>query len=207
MEGILNYKLFLLSSLMIVAIPGQDFLYVMSRGMALGKKAGVISAIGISIGLMVHTLLAAFGLSILVQTSAVAYTVIQYCGAAYLVYLGIKTLRSKGELNGATPTKVNSKNIFIQGILTNVFNPKAILVFIAFLPQFVDVHLSNPVSQLLFLGVTLSVVAVAWFSLVGYFSGFIGTVIKKNKSIQIVIRILSGSVLIGLGIRLAMQKK
>ncbi len=207
MEGILNYKLFLLSSIMIVAIPGQDFLYVMSRGMALGKKAGVISAIGISAGLMVHTLLAAFGLSVIIQTSAVAYMLIQYFGAAYLVYLGVKTLRTKGELNAEKPTKVNSKNIFMQGVLTNVFNPKAVLVFIAFLPQFVDVHLSNPVSQLLFLGVTLSVVAVAWFSLVGYFAGFIGTFIKKNKSIQNVIRILSGSVLIGLGIRLAMQKK
>jgi threonine/homoserine/homoserine lactone efflux protein len=207
MEGIVNYKLFLLSSIMIVAIPGQDFLYVMSRGIALGKKSGIISAVGISAGLIVHTLLATFGLSVLIQTSAVAYIVIQYCGATYLVYLGIKTLRNKGVLNAEKPSNINGKNIFMQGVLTNVFNPKAILVFIAFLPQFIDVDLLNPTRQLLFLGATLSLVAVAWFSLVGYFAGFIGAFIKKNKSVQNVARILSGSVLIGLGIRLAMQKK
>jgi threonine/homoserine/homoserine lactone efflux protein len=206
MEGILNYKMFLLSSFLIVAIPGQDFFYVTTRGMYLGKKAGLISAAGISAGLMVHTLLAAFGLSIIIQTSAVVYTAIQYCGSAYLIYLGIRTIVSKEE-HVEKQNNISTGNIFTQGILTNVFNPKALLVFIAFLPQFIDVGLSKPAGQFVFLGITLSLIAMVWFCLIGYFAGAIGSIMKNNKYVQKVVKILSGSILIVLGVRLSIQEK
>jgi len=207
-EGIINYKLFLLASFAIVALPGQDFLYVTTRGIALGKRAGVISACGISIGLLVHTLLAALGLSIIIQASTTIYSAIQYFGAAYLIFLGAKTFLSKGTLYTDTKeTTINTKSIFMQGILTNIFNPKAILVFIAFLPQFIDEKLQRPVMPLLFLGFTLCVIAVLWFSLIGYFAGAIGAAIRVNKLAQRIIRGVSGSILILLGIRLAMQEK
>jgi threonine/homoserine/homoserine lactone efflux protein len=208
MNSIQNFDLFLLSSFLIIALPGQDFIYVTTRGVALGKKAGVLSAIGISVGLLVHTLLAACGLSIILNASEVAYRIIQYMGAAYLVYIGVQTLRSKDEMfTWQEVREVRAQDIFLQGILTNVFNPKALIVFVAFLPQFIDMKVSGSMTPFFILGGTLALIAIIWFSIVGLFAGMIGVFVKTNKYFQRVIKYAAGSILIGLGIRLALEKK
>jgi threonine/homoserine/homoserine lactone efflux protein len=208
MNSIQNFDLFLLSSFLIIALPGQDFIYVTTRGVALGKKAGVLSAIGISVGLLVHTLLAACGLSIILNASEVAYRIIQYMGAAYLVYIGVQTLRSKDEMFiSQEVVEVRAQDIFLQGILTNVFNPKALIVFVAFLPQFIDMKVSGSMTPFFILGGTLALIAIIWFSIVGLFAGMIGVFVKTNKYFQRVIKYAAGSILIGLGIRLALEKK
>ena len=205
LDGVINYELFLLSSFLIIAIPGQDFFYVMTRGMHLGKRAGLV-AVGISFGLMIHTLLAALGLSIIIQSSTVVYALIQYCGSAYLIYLGVRTLMSKEEQNTIKPITISRRNIFVQGVLTNLFNPKALLVFLAFLPQFVAKDYVYPTRPLVLLGITLSLLALAWFCLIGYFAGAIGSLIKNNKQFQVIVKMLSGSILVALGVRLSLQK-
>jgi threonine/homoserine/homoserine lactone efflux protein len=147
MVGILNLPLFIFTSIIIIVAPGPDFIYVTTRGVAQGKKAGTVSALGISVGLLIHTLLAAFGLSAIIQASGIAYLMIKYIGAGYLLFLGIKTFVTRSQLSNRNEEKEDKTNIFRQGILTNVFNPKAIVTFMAFLPQFVDIHISHPIVQ------------------------------------------------------------
>jgi threonine/homoserine/homoserine lactone efflux protein len=207
MGGIVNFQLFIISSIIIIMAPGPDFIYVTTRGVSEGSKAGLISAFGISAGLLVHTLFAAFGLSAIIQASRIAYLVIKYLGAAYLIYIGVKALTSKNNAKESKNKKIyKSGNIFKQGILTNVFNPKAIVTFMAFLPQFVNVHISHPISQFILLGVILAAIAIIWFGIVGYFAGFFGSAIKRSNLIQSAIKYISGSIMILLGLRLAIKR-
>jgi threonine/homoserine/homoserine lactone efflux protein len=205
-DGIINLPLFVISSVIIIIAPGPDFIYVTTRGVYEGHKAGVISAFGISIGLVIHTLFAAFGLSAIIQASSIAYLVLKFLGAGYLVYLGVKTLISKSKPGSNIAPLNNRRSIFQQAILTNVFNPKAIITFMAFLPQFVNMRIHNPIGQFIFLGTILSVIAVLWFGIVGYFAGMIGGLIKRNRIFQNVIKNISGTIMIALGLRLALKK-
>jgi threonine/homoserine/homoserine lactone efflux protein len=206
MDGIIHLPLFLISSVLIVMAPGPDFIYVTTRGVAEGSKAGVLSALGISTGLLIHTMFAAFGLSALIQSSMAAYMVIKFLGAGYLIYLGIKALLSRSDLNNITLHPAKKTGVFNQGVLTNVFNPKAIVTFVAFLPQFVDETIVNPISQFFELGIMLSFIAVAWFGVIGFFAGLIGEYIKRNSFVQKTIKYLSGTVMIALGLKAALNK-
>ena len=207
MDGIINFQLFIITSTILIMAPGPDFIYVTTRGIADGNRAGVLSAFGISAGLLVHTLFAALGLSAVIQTSRVAYLIIKYLGAAYLLFLGIKSMLSKS--NGSAQANATYKpgSAFQQGILTNVFNPKAIITFMAFLPQFVRADISHPIFQFTLLGLTLAVIAAMWFAVVGYFAGFFGNILRQNRVIQQGIKYVSGSVMILLGLRLAIKRE
>ncbi|MEJ2055601.1 MAG: LysE family translocator [Calditrichaceae bacterium] len=187
--------------------PGPDFIYVTTRGIADGNKAGILSALGVSVGLLIHTMFAAFGLSAIIQTSRIAYLIIKYAGAAYLIFIGIKAIITKSEAKSSALPLLNKKSkIFKQAVLTNVFNPKAIVTFMAFLPQFVDVHVQNHMTQFLCLGCMFSAMAIIWFGLIGYFAGAAGGFLKRNKYVQNVMRYISGTIMIALGLRLAVNK-
>jgi threonine/homoserine/homoserine lactone efflux protein len=205
--GINHFALFIITSIIIIVAPGPDFLYVTTRGVSQGKKAGTISAAGVGVGLLIHTLLAAFGLSAIIQTSRIAYLGIKYIGASYLIYLGIRALMTKNNLLSDTSRINTGKGVFHQGVLTNVFNPKAIITFMAFLPQFVDMKIIHPIEQFLFLGIIFSSLAVVWFGFVGYFAGLVGAFIKQSHVFQKSIQYISGSVLVLLGLRLALQEE
>ncbi|MFO7445702.1 MAG: LysE family translocator [Ignavibacteriaceae bacterium] len=205
MNGIIDFPLFIITSAILIVVPGPDFIYVTTRGISEGHKAGVLSALGISIGLLVHTLFAALGLSAIIQASWLAYQVVKYAGACYLIYLGVKTILAKNSSASAEIKSYKNGSIFTQGVLTNVFNPKAIVTFIALLPQFVDPKIHNHGLQFIFLGIILSLTAILWFSFVGYFAGIVGGHIKRNKLIQSGIKYLSGSVMAALGLRLVIK--
>jgi len=203
MDGIINIPLFFISSIMIIIAPGPDFIYVTTRGVSDGNMAGILSALGVCVGLLIHTLFAAFGLSAIIQTSRIAYVVIKYIGALYLIYIGIKTIITKTKAEYSNVSKLSkNRKIFKQAVFTNVFNPKAIVTFMAFLPQFVDVNVSNHISQFLFLGCIFSLMAIVWFGIIGYFAGAAGGFLKRNKSIQNIMRYISGTIMIALGLRL-----
>ena len=207
MNGILNFQLFIISSMIIIIVPGPDFIYVTTRGISNGNKAGVISACGISVGILIHTLFAAFGLSAIIQTSKVAFSIIKFLGAGYLIFIGIKAIISKNKtVEFNIDRNFKHENMFKQGVLTNVFNPKAIVTFMAFLPQFVSVNIVNPKSQFILLGLILSIMSIIWLGFVGYFAGIFGSIIKRNKIIQNGIKYISGSIMILLGLRLAIKK-
>lgn len=207
MDGIINFPLYFISCLIIIIAPGPDFIYVTTMGISEGNKAGVLSALGISTGLLIHTLFAAFGLSAIIQASRTAYVIIKYIGAGYLIYIGLKMLLKNNIINKEKIIiDARKKNIFRQGVLTNVFNPKAIVTFMAFLPQFIDIKIAQPIWQLTSLGIILSLIAIVWFGLVGYFAGTFGSFIRKSITIQNWIKYISGSIMVALGLRLAIKR-
>jgi threonine/homoserine/homoserine lactone efflux protein len=149
--------------------------------------------------LLVHTTLAALGLTALVKTSTLVFELVRYAGAAYLVFLGIKSFRHSGVLAAAAVDGSSSPVQAVrQGMFTNLFNPKAMLTFLAFIPQFITTGGSL---QIIFLGVSMAVLGITWFSVVGYFSGVVSGWVLNSRS-SCLIGYLMGCVLIGLGIRL-----
>ncbi|MBN2115578.1 MAG: LysE family translocator [Anaerolineales bacterium] len=200
--------LYTIGALIIIVSPGPDFIYVTTRGIAQGRVAGLLSAAGISLGLMVHTLLAALGLSALLQTSGIAFQTIKFMGAAYLLYLGVKVFLNKESLiqPGQSEVKLNKLAIVRQGIATNVFNPKAILTFMAFIPQFINPADRLAAIQISLLGGIIAFLAIVWFGLVGYFAGTLGKWLCRQTFLQRLIQWATGCILVSLGLRLALSK-
>jgi len=157
-----DFVLFALAGLMLNITPGADMLYVATRSTTQGVRAGVISALGITAGCMVHILAAMVGLSAIIAHSATAFTVVKYLGAAYLFYLGFKSLFSQKNTFDIRQTaeRKSLSRIFWQGVLTNVLNPKVALFFLAFLPQFIHTGSGSVPAQILFLG--------GWFNTSGF---------------------------------------
>ena len=204
----INMALFLAASWALIIAPGPDMLYVITRGISQGRSAGLVSAAGVTVGLLVHTLAAALGLAAILHTSAIAFMVVKYMGAAYLIYLGIKSLRDKSALlpdDDREPMKMRS--MFAQGILSNVVNPKIALFFLAFLPQFVDGAAGHVTQQMLVLGVMFAFFTLLAFSVLGYFAGHFGGWLASKPNIASRLRWVTGSVMIGLGVRLALTDR
>ncbi|MCA1719054.1 MAG: LysE family translocator [Actinobacteria bacterium] len=202
-----NIALFLAASLALIVTPGQDNIYIVTRGIAQGRKAALFSAWGVCCGLVFHTTLAAVGLSALLAGSAVAFSVVKYAGAAYLVYLGIRTLLSKEEFAGSEEAApVNSGSIFFQGVASNVLNPKVALFFLAFLPQFVSPD-DGAALQFVVLGAIFALLALVVTSVVAYFSGTLGDWLRSKAGFATALRWFSGSALVGLGLRLALPER
>jgi threonine/homoserine/homoserine lactone efflux protein len=204
-----NLSLFFIASLLLNLTPGNDMIYVASRSISQGAKAGMISACGVFIGCLVHTLAAILGLSFIIAKSAFAFGIIKFLGAAYLIYLGSKALMTRTAIHKEIENlpQVNKLKLLRQGIITNVLNPKVAIFFLSFLPQFVDP--SSPVFklQLLILGIwfdvqgALILIGVAW--LLGKTTNFI----KRNPVFWNVQQKITGLVLIGLGIKIALTTK
>src|SRR6266700_3163542 len=149
-----NLLLFASIIVVLALTPGPDVIYITTRGMAQGRTAALLSTVGICIGYLVYTMLAALGLSALLQASAIAFDIVRYAGAIYLVYLGIRTLLSKhgGPLRLRAVNPAPAGRILQQGILTSMLNPKGILVFAALLPQFVNPHIGGVPLQMTEIG-------------------------------------------------------
>src|SRR4051812_25879304 len=147
-----SLALFLAAGLALNLTPGPDMLYVATRGASEGRSAGIVSALGIGAGTLVHIALVAAGLAALLTAVPVAYTAVRLAGAAYLIYLGVRALLSKAAIAEKTLEPASLGTIFRQGVITNVLNPKVALFFLAFLPQFVDPARGNPALQVIGLG-------------------------------------------------------
>lgn len=201
--------LYTIGAAILIISPGPDFIYVTTRGIAQGRKAGILSAAGISIGLLIHTVLASLGLSALLQTSGFLFQAVKYTGAAYLIYLGVNALISKDNLiqQDVNTVKLDSAAVFRQGVLTNVFNPKAIITFMAFIPQFINPADGTASIQIAILGGIIAFLAIVWFGIIGYFAGALGGWLSKQSIFKKALRWVTGCVLIGLGVRLAVTKK
>ena len=199
----INFSLFIVASWILIITPGPDLIYVMTRGLSLGRKAGIVSALGVIVGILIHTLFAAFGLSIVLKTSALAFMIIKFIGAIYLIYLGIKTLINKNSFKLVKSTTIQSwQTLFIQGVLSNVLNPKVALFFLAFLPQFINPDIGNITIHIVILGIIFAIFGLIFLVMVGYFSGSLGRFLFARKSVVDKIRWFTGSVLIMLGLRL-----
>jgi threonine/homoserine/homoserine lactone efflux protein len=203
-----KFTLFITVSWALILAPGPDMLYVITRGMSHGPRAGMLSAIGVICGILVHTTAAALGLTLIFQTSALAFLVVKYLGALYLIYLGIKAWKAKNILNlQSSSSPVNSHRLFWQGVLSNVLNPKMAVFFLAFLPQFVEKGSSQMTVQLFVLGLTFAFLGLCFLLVVGYSSGAIGSWITRRPQYAQFLGRLSGGVLIALGVRLALTER
>jgi threonine/homoserine/homoserine lactone efflux protein len=152
-----SLALFLAAALALNLTPGPDMLYVAARGASEGRSAGVVSALGIGAGTLVHVTLVAAGLAALLAAVPIAYLVLRLAGATYLVYLGVRALRGGSPASVASLVPASLGVIFRQGVVTNVLNPKVALFFLAFLPQFVDPSRGNPALQVVALGLLFDV--------------------------------------------------
>jgi threonine/homoserine/homoserine lactone efflux protein len=200
---------FLPISLLLILAPGPDSILVLTRGITMGRRAAIISATGVSIGLVCHSLFAAAGLSAIVQRSAAAFSIVKYLGAAYFLFLGVRALLGRGEtdFSASARTGIGTGRIFIQGMLSNLLNPRIVIFFLAYLPQFASARSGHLAVELLALGLLFA--SLTWTILIGYAwcSGMIGTWVRQRPSMTRVIDRLTGIVFIGLGLRLALTKR
>lgn len=206
MYGIINYEVFLLTGILLNLIPGADTMYIVGRSISQGRKAGVYSVFGIITGSLVHTLLVAFGLSIILTKSIVLFNIIKVIGVIYLVYLGIKMILDKTNVAfQASSNKLNIRKIYIQGLLTSLTNPKVSLFFIAFLPQFIDTKASGPMPFII-LGLTFTVTGLLWCLFVAYFSSYVTKKLRGNQKIGMILNKITGLIFIGMGLKLLQTK-
>ena len=206
MPSLSTYAVFIATALVLLAIPGPAVLYVVSRSIDQGRRAGVVSALGITTGTVVHITAAAIGLSSLVLASQAAFDAVRYAGAAYLVFLGVRRLLTRGpeEEESAARAPRTLRRLYTQGLVVNLLNPKTIVFIFAFIPQFVDVDAGHVGLQIALLGLTFAAfgfVSDSTYALVA------GTVADKVRGTPLVARIerwFGGTVLVGLGLTAAL---
>ncbi len=203
-----SLPLFLIASIALIITPGPDIIYVLTRGISDGKRAGLLSAIGVTLGILFHTIAASLGLALLLKTSIYAYWALKIIGGCYLIYLGIQILKNKKAFAlTIRQQRFNNKKCLIQGLLTNISNPKVALFFIAFLPQFVNMERQHHNIYMIFLGLTFALMTFICLTTLGLFAGSIGDWLQKRKRIAGKIRLGSGITLLLLGVRLLVPQK
>src|SRR5512135_871442 len=202
------YWTFVGAVVVLVLAPGPDMAFMLARTVAQGRTAGAVAAIGINVGAYVHVLAAILGLSAILATSSVAFTIIKWIGACYLVWLGIQALTQSARIDvpKTSASGLRLRTIFWQGFLSDVLNPKVALFFLAFLPQFVTYGAGNEVKQLLLLGITGNVVAISINLVLVYFASAATARLRRNQRITLWLHRAVGTMFIALGIRLATEK-
>jgi threonine/homoserine/homoserine lactone efflux protein len=200
--------IFCVTVLPLIFAPRPDIIYNTTRGIAKGRQAGLISTLGVCTGYLVHTLPAVLGLSALVYASETLFHILRCAGAACLLYLGIKAIRSKSHIELKTDNRLlGSRRMYLTGAATSAMNPKAILLFIWYLPQFVVPETGNVTGQLFVLGTLFTGMCALVCAMYGFFSGAIGDRLSEAPRVSDLMRWLTGSVLIGLGVALALPDK
>ncbi len=199
--------LFMIATVTLNVTPGPDMLYVIARSVGQGRAAGIASALGIAAGCFVHLLAVTLGLASLMIAIPTAYEIVKFTGAAYLIYLGVRTFTSRRQKNSAKSIEeARLRTIFAQGIVTNVLNPKVALFFLAFLPQFVHRE-NNVAAQIIFLGVLFNTSGTLVNIIVALVASYMGIQFKTRIRNSSIFRWLTGGIFIGLGVRLALLQR
>ena len=202
------WLLFIVASIALIVTPGQDMILVMSRSIAQGSAAGVATAAGVSVGLVGHTLLATLGLGAILRTSEWLFLVLKLVGAAYLVYLGIQLLRAdRHELVLSQGAPRSLRRLFFDGALSNVSNPKIAVFYFAFLPQFVLPGAAHPTLAVFVLGLVFAALTFLVKGPVGLGAGMLSSWLRARPRVLAWIHRTSGAVLIGLGVKLAFERR
>jgi threonine/homoserine/homoserine lactone efflux protein len=209
MFGIHDLTLFIISGLLLNIMPGPDSLLIMSRSAAQGWRAGVAATLGIGAGTMVHVFAAALGLSAILTTSATAFMVVKYVGAAYILYMAVSMLLAKRK-DPAAATAIAPlpyRRIFMQGLLTNVLNPKVAMFFLAFVPQFIDAAAPNKALAFIILGCIFNINGILWSVALSLFTGLASARLKVNPTVSLWLNRATGGLFVWLGIKLALSKQ
>ena len=197
--------LYVVASLALILTPGQDMIYVIGRALAQGRFAGLCSAVGVIIGILVHTALAAIGVGAILQASETLFTALKLVGAAYLVYLGLRMIATREVPIDARadPARSSALSLVLQGVLSNVTNPKIVLFFFAFLPQFVDPASAHPTRDLVFLGVLYALLGLPVKCGVALIAARLSERMLRRPRALVWMNRACGALLVGLGVRLA----
>lgn len=210
MFGTQDLTLFVIAGLLLNITPGPDVLYIVGRSAAQGFRAGAWAALGIGAGCFVHIVAAALGLSAILATSAMAFTIVKWIGAAYLVYIGVSMLRAR-RAEFASPIKAlpatSLTRIFWQGFLTNALNPKVALFFLAFVPQFIDASSPAKVMAFLFLGVVFNVNGTLWNISVAWMAARLLSQLTAAADVGLWLNRVLGGLFVGLGVKLAFSER
>lgn len=192
---------FAAAALALLIVPGPAVIYIVTRGIHQGRRAALVSAWAVGLGSLVHAAAAALGLSALLMSSALVFSVVKYLGAAYLIYLGIRALLARGEdtAQRTAPAPRGLWQVFRQGLVISVLNPKTALFFIAFLPQFVDPSRGAASVQILILGLVLVALGICTDSAYALLSGSLGSWLRRSAAFERRQRFLSGGVYVALG--------
>jgi threonine/homoserine/homoserine lactone efflux protein len=208
--GIENFLTFVIAATIFVLTPGLDTIFILNKSIAQGKRAGIYATMGINTGVLVHTVFAALGLSLIVAKSVLAFTVLKYFGAAYLLYLGVTKIISKENfLAMQAPQKNNKtgKQNFISGVINNVLNPKVALFVLAFFPQFIKrEYISSPV-PFIFLGITYAILGLTWLLILTLFASLFSEKLSKSKKANTWLNRCSGITFILMGVKVALSKR
>ena len=196
--------LFIVSSIALLVVPGPAVLYIVTRSLSQGRAAGLASMAGVNAGALTHTLAATLGLSAILVSSALAFGIVKYAGAAYLIYLGVRQFFTKGALEDLKFGHESLWRIFSQGYLVSIFNPKLALFFFAFLPQFVDPFRGSPTLQMLSLGLLFVALAAVSDGLYALLSSTMFAWLKRNPRFASQQKYVTGSVYVGLGVTAAL---
>jgi len=206
MLGIHHYWLFIATAIVLVITPGQDTFFILGRSLASGRAAGVAAALGITAGSIIHTCLAALGLSALLATSPYAFMAVKFAGAAYLVYVGVRALLARASsLPGADAggSADGRAAAFRQGILSNLLNPKVALFFLALMPQFISAGSTHKVAAFLALGMTFVTLGIAWCLVLAIGAAKLRGAFLRRPSMALILNRIAGAMFIALGLRLA----
>jgi threonine/homoserine/homoserine lactone efflux protein len=205
MPDLTHLPLFILASVVLLLTPGPAVLYIVARSVDQGRRAGLVSVCAIEVGNFVHVIAATLGLSALLLSSALAFTIVKYLGAAYLVYLGLRKLFTRAAVQATGNSRPQSlRRVFSQGVVVAALNPKTALFFVAFLPQFVDPSQGAIAGQMLVLGSLFVMLAIISDSMYALLAGSVGRWLKGSRSALRAERYLVGSVYIGLGVTAAL---
>jgi RhtB (resistance to homoserine/threonine) family protein len=210
MLGITGFPLFVAAVMLLNVTPGPDTAYIVGRSVAQGRGAGVVSALGISAGCVVHTLACAFGLTALLAASATAFTIVKFAGAIYLIYLGVRLLFVKPSPEEGKPEETplrsapkSLRQLFTQGFVTNVLNPKVVLFFVSFFPQFVAADSPNKVVTFLALGSVFVLMSTVWNTFVAWIAGSVTQRFSGRPAVKKWLDRVVGSAFVSLGLKLA----
>lgn len=204
---------FALAVVALVLAPGPNQAMIVARSLGGGRRAGITASLGVNAGAFTHTLAAAAGLSAIVATSALTFTVIKVIGALYLFYLGVRLLTGSdrgapiGEARARRPGPTAGVTAFLRAMITGILNPKVAIFFVAFLPQFVDREAGSVFLQFILLGAIFTVIAVTIDSLVAVAAGSIGSYLARNPTVARWRERVTGAAFIALGVRLAFEKR
>lgn len=201
--------LFITASILLILAPGPDIIFTITQGITNGRKAGFFTAIGLCLGNSVHTMAAAFGLSVIFKTSQVAFVLFKTLGALYLFYLAYQAIKHRNDplVENNEENKVNHKDLLLRGFFMNVLNPKVALFFLAFLPQFVNSEYGNIPFQMILLGLIFMVLVAIIFGALGFFAGSFGDLILKKPNFAKTMNWASATVFLGLGVKLLTSRR
>ncbi|MGC5325070.1 LysE family translocator [Brevibacillus sp. SYSU BS000544] len=203
MFTVTSILLFIGASILLILAPGPDLLFTLTQGMTNGRRAGISTALGLSLGNIVHTLAAILGLSLIIKTSALAFTIFKILGAGYLFYLTYQVIKHrKDPIEVSTEPTAQTKGLFLRGFLMNVLNPKVAIFFLTFLPQFINYQAGNVPLQLTVLGSIFILLTAIIFSLFGYFAGMIRDRFLAKPRFSEYLNMAAAIIFVCLGIKL-----